>query len=286
MPSLINTAMTLGSARRSFELSNEFRSLASATQRNYREALQRLSDLDATPLQDIRRAAILSHLDALGDRPGAACIFLTASKRFWRYAIEREWADHNPVTGLRAPKLGEHRRWEPDEVRAFLEGASPHVRIGILLALYTGQRLSDVVRMKWSDIEEGFIHVVQQKTGTALVIPIHDTLRKSLDDYRDGVDGGYIIGRNDSAGPWSPSVFRARYNRDRARLGLCFGRDDAPVYHGIRKTAAALLAEGGASTREIMAIGGWKRSAQVDLYTKQADQRALAVSAMSKMGAV
>ena len=270
--------MTLGSARRSFELSNEFRSLASATQRNYREALQRLSTLDDIDLPLIRRSALLGLLDALNDRPGSATIFLTTAKRFWRYAIEREWTDHNPATGLRAPKLGEHRRWEPDEVRAFLEGASPHVRIGILLALYSGQRLSDICRMKWSDISEGAIHVVQRKTGNELFIPVHADLGVALEAHGLDKHSVYILGDSYAA---NPSAYRAVFQRDRTRLGVRGVR-----FHGLRRACASLLAEGGASTREIMAIGGWRSSRLVDLYTRQADQRTLAVSAMSKMRAL
>lgn len=39
---------------------------------------------------------------------------------------------------------------------------------GMLLALMTGQRLSDICKMQFSDIRDGYLHVEQQKTGTGL----------------------------------------------------------------------------------------------------------------------
>ena len=45
-------------------------------------------------------------------------------------------------------------------------------RLAMLLALYTGQRRSDVVRMGWEVIEYGFTKVRQEKTKARLGIPI------------------------------------------------------------------------------------------------------------------
>ena len=50
------------------------------------------------------------------------------------------------------------------------------------LALYTGQRLGDVIGMLWSDIQSGLIGVTQNKTGKKLWIPMHAQLRVVLND--------------------------------------------------------------------------------------------------------
>jgi integrase len=54
------------------------------------------------------------------------------------------------------------------------------------------------------------------------------------------------------------------------------------VLHGLRKSAAAALAEAGCSDREIMAITGHQSPRMVSHYTKSADQKRLARSAMAK----
>jgi len=53
--------------------------------------------------------------------------------------------------------------------------------------------------------------------------------------------------------------------------------------HGLRKAAAARLAEEGCSEQEIMAITGHKTSKEIIRYTKSARQKVRAESAFSKL---
>ena len=52
--------------------------------------------------------------------------------------------------------------------------------------------------------------------------------------------------------------------------------------HGLRKAIAARLAEQGASAHEIMAVTGHKTLEEVERYTREAERKKLADSAMSK----
>ena len=53
--------------------------------------------------------------------------------------------------------------------------------------------------------------------------------------------------------------------------------------HGLRKAAAARLAETGATEHEIMAVTGHRTLKEVDRYTRTARQKVLADSAMRKL---
>ena len=145
-------------------------------------------------------------------------------------------------------------------------------RIAMLLALYTGQRRSDVVRMGWSDIEDGFIKLRQEKTKAFLGIPIAPTLANALTDVPQGRDT-FVVTRKGEAftsagmGNW----FRARC--DEAGLGHC-------SMHGLRKAAARRLAEAGCTDRQIMSITGHKTTQEVGRYTRSAEQMKLAEQAM------
>jgi len=55
------------------------------------------------------------------------------------------------------------------------------------------------------------------------------------------------------------------------------------TFHGLRKSAAARLAEAGCSIEEIAAITGHKTLAMIQHYTKEAEQKKLAANAMAKM---
>ena len=54
------------------------------------------------------------------------------------------------------------------------------------------------------------------------------------------------------------------------------------VPHGLRKAAARRLAEAGCSSKEIAAITGHKTLAEVERYTREADQERLSKSAIQK----
>lgn len=53
--------------------------------------------------------------------------------------------------------------------------------------------------------------------------------------------------------------------------------------HGLRKAAATVAAENGATDDELMAIFGWTTKQQTALYTRNASRRKLAGRAMSKI---
>jgi integrase len=53
-------------------------------------------------------------------------------------------------------------------------------RLAYALLLYTGQRVGDVARMSRADVADGLIHVVQQKTGAELWVPIHPELQRAM----------------------------------------------------------------------------------------------------------
>jgi enterobacteria phage integrase len=55
--------------------------------------------------------------------------------------------------------------------------------------------------------------------------------------------------------------------------------------HGLRKAAARRLAEAGCSASEIAAITGHKTLAEVERYTRAADQERLARQAMQRQSA-
>jgi integrase/recombinase XerD len=52
--------------------------------------------------------------------------------------------------------------------------------------------------------------------------------------------------------------------------------------HGLRKAASRLLAEDGATDREIMSITGHKTADEVTRYTRDVDSERLAENAMAK----
>ena len=67
--------------------------------------------------------------------------------------------------GTRVDKI-----WDDEQVARFLEVAPPYLRLAMLLAINTGQRQGDLLRLPWSAYDGGVIKLRQRKTG----VPIPD----------------------------------------------------------------------------------------------------------------
>lgn len=257
-----------------YRKSRNFIDLSSSTKTNTMKAIKYLSPWRSTPLDEIRPSEMASVMDGL--TPGNAHIFLSRARALFSYARRLGEMTSDPLSGLSAPKTGEYRPWTDKEYRRFLALGTPTTAMAIRMAFYTGQRLSDVLKMRWSDIDGSIIRVKQQKTGVELEIAIHPTLKKALDSHP--VNGDVIL-TDENGNPFNIRSFRCKFARERKKLGL----PPDLVFHGIRKLMACTMAEKGATPQAIMAVGGWKSLRQVSHYCKGANQRELAAKAMATL---
>lgn len=86
-----------------------------------------------------------------------------------------------------------------------------------LFTCFTGLRYSDVAKLKRSDIKDGFIHVVTQKTADGLIIELNKHSQAILEKYKD------MNFPNDKA---LPVVSNEKMNEHLKRLGQVCGIDE------------------------------------------------------------
>ena len=140
---------------------------------------------------------------------------------------------------------------------------------------YLGVRRSDVVCIGRQHVRDGWLRFTTKKCPTALELPIPPELQKIIDASATG-DMTYLLtdygkGFTDAGfGGW----FRERC--DAAGLPHCSA-------HGLRKSAATVLAEAGASAHQLMAWFGWKSLKEAERYTRSANQKKLAGSVVLLM---
>lgn len=146
------------------------------------------------------------------------------------------------------------------------------------MALYTGQRLGDVLTMPRTDIKAGQIAVVQEKTGTKLWIPMHRDLKPML----KGLDHASVTILVNSEGlPWTKDGFKVSWNKQMHVKPLAVLKQRRLVFHGLRKSAVVFLLEAGCTDAEVAAITGQSRE-MIEHYAKQVNQRRLAAAAILK----
>ena len=63
--------------------------------------------------------------------------------------------------------------WDDEDVARFLRTAPPYLRLAMLLAINTGQRQGDLLRLPWSAYDGATIKLRQRKTGAYVADPGH-----------------------------------------------------------------------------------------------------------------
>jgi enterobacteria phage integrase len=196
----------------------------------------------------------------------------------WQYADQHLDLDlgANPTVGVsRVHKVkSEHQPWPDDVLVAFDAAAPGHLRLGVLLLLYTGQRRSDVVKMRWSQFDGEVIEVLQQKTGEYVPIPCHHRLKSILSTLPRSSE---FILTGEQGRPYNVDTLTVMVKRQLRAIGI-----HGYTVHGLRKNAAQALAEAGCPISEIMAITGHRSPAMALHYAKRAEKKKLARKAIDR----
>jgi enterobacteria phage integrase len=271
---------TVGALIYDYLKSAAFSNLKPASQRVYRIILDRFG----TPhrhrmVHDMPRAKVAAYIHEIGAaRPGMANLTRKVLRKLLAHGVRLGYRGDNPITEIDNYKLGTHHTWTDAELTAFEHRWSlgTRERLAYALLLDTAQRAGDVVRMRRADISGGAIAVVQQKTGTALSIPMHPDLLEAL---KSGpANGLHLIGAPDGR-PITARALTDLMKRAAAAAGL----PPKCLPHGLRKAQMRRLAESGASTKQIASISGHKTLQEVERYTAAADQRRLSRGAIAKL---
>lgn len=271
----------LGSVIAAFQRSPEWCRLADETRRHYIHYLRPLDHARQARIHDVRRRELLAIRDAIaasrGD--GAATGFVRAASALLAWARDRGWIEYNPLQGgARGLAHGHLPAWTKEEAATAIDRLPEHLRRVVVLALHTGQRRGDLCAMTWAAYKGSAIKVVQEKTKEPVTIPCHPALKAELDAWAAGRSAVTIL--TDARGkPWKANFLSQHLPRALAVIGLRSGLN----VHGLRKLAAANLAEAGCSMKEIAAITGHRSLSMIELYTRSADQERLASAAIARL---
>jgi integrase len=164
--------------------SPELRGLAAITQRVRRNMLERFrAEHGSSAAQRPTARAYPPHHRRQSRHAGSANNLLKTLRVLLNFAVEIGMLASNPtlrVKGYRSHNSEGYHAWSEDEIAAF-ETAHPigsKGRLALALALFTGQRRGDVVRIS-CNVRGDRITVRQQKTGKLLAIRIHPELARA-----------------------------------------------------------------------------------------------------------
>jgi len=255
----------------------------------------------AKPITDktkANRASSLSHIVSyMGDRvisgikphevaemvlethavhPQKAKRILIETRDAFNEALNYGWVDRNPALSVKAPVIRvQRKRLALDQWWAILcysiNHQPPWVSRMLALAIITGQRRSDLVKMRFDDVWDGHLHIEQAKTGTRLALPIALplgvvglTLEQIIDDcrtyYAAGADG-YLL-RKHNGEQLGDASLSARFEEAREGALGDLG-PNPPSLHECRSLSERLYRVQGINT---MTLLGHKHQAMTDVY--------------------
>jgi integrase len=223
--------------------------------------------------------AVARIIERIGsDKPAMANLTRAVLRRLMKFAVKSKMIAANPVVGIDPYKTGEHHTWTDVELRQYEKHwpLGTRERLAYAMLLYTAQRVGDVATRTRSHIQNNEIYVVQEKTGVELWIPIHDELQRALQACP--TRGLALIGKADGT-----PLTRSGLGDFMARAIEGAGLPERCVAHGLRKAAMRVMAENGATVKQIAGVSGHKTLKEIERYTKAADQRKLARDAMDKL---
>jgi integrase len=248
---------TLLSLLQQYQVSEDFRGLADSTRRSYVPLVGRIeksfSDFPLSALTDRRtRSIFMAWRDQIAATAGRrqADYAWAVLARVLAWSRNRGLIGNNPCerggrlyAGSRAEKI-----WTADDEAAFLERAPEHLHLPLLLALWTGQRQGDLLRLPWSAYDGTHIKLRQSKTGRHVEIKVGAPLKAMLDTVSKR---STIILTNSDGKPWTSDGFRASWGKACKKAGIA-----GLTFHDLRGTAVTRLAKVDCTVAQIATITG------------------------------
>ncbi len=187
---------------------------------------------------------------------------------------------YNPALATKQPKRKITRQrlsleeWQ--KIFDIADASHRYMGNAMLLALVTGQRLGDISKMKFSDIWEDHLHVIQEKTGSKIAIPlslrlnaINWSLRDVIARCRDYAVSPYLVhffrstSQAERGAQVKSNTLTMNFSKARDLAGIDWGDGSPATFHEQRSLSERLYKEQGIDTRKLL---GHKTQQQTDRY--------------------
>jgi integrase len=229
--------------------------LAASTRRAYLAYIklieEEFGDLPLAALADRRvRGEFKTWRDTFAETPRKADYAWTTLARIMSFAKDCGIIAANPCERGGRLYVADRRDkiWSEEDIGAVLSVASSEIQLALILALWSGQRQGDLLRLPWSAYESPYIRLRQSKGGRRVVMPAGAPLRALLDATERR---GPMILTNTLGRPWTSDGFRTSWAKACERAGV-----SGLTFHDLRGTAVVRLAIAGASVPQIAAVTG------------------------------
>lgn len=244
-----------------FKASSDFQHLSRDSKRAYSGYLKMIeTDFGDLPLEAIEesgaRAMFKEWRDKMAGTPRKADYAWATIARVLSFAVDRERITVNPCKdgGRLYAADRKDKIWGEDEIGRVLALAKPEMELVLIMALWTGQRQGDLLRVPWSAYDGRYIRIRQSKggrkgrKGKPVRIPVGAPLKAAL---AAAPKRSPTILTNTRGRPWSSDGFRSSWGKLCAKAQI-----EDLTFHDLRGSAVTRLAVAECTVPEIAAITG------------------------------
>jgi integrase len=219
-----------------------------------------------------------------GLQPASVNRELAALSKIFRFAIQKRITNENPVSQVK--KLIENnqrtRFLSSDEEARLLDALllNPTLTAIVVLAIHTGMRQGEILKLQWSDINNDarLIHVRDTKTGHDRIVPLNESARTALQDLPREKRNPWVFPGTGKTGhlveikkAWATALKAA---------GITDFR-----FHDLRHTAGTRLAAVGTHPMIMMELLGHKNLQTTKRYTHGTEEaKRAAMAALENFG--
>ena len=268
-------AGTFNNLVRLFTLSAEFdKTLAPSTKAEYRRMLMKaeskFGDMPMAALDDAQvRRDFMDWREKVARSSGEreADNRLSAISAMLTWAIDRGHITANYLRGFKRLYHADRSEiiWLPEHIAAFMAAANIEMQRAMILALHTGQRQGDLLRLPWSSYNGTSITLRQGKAkrgrtlGPPVPVPCTAALRRMLDGMERTSP---LILTTKTGQSFKKRYFARLWDETATAAGLekvTLPSFDEPVrlhFHDLRGTTVTLLSETGSTQQQIASITG------------------------------
>jgi enterobacteria phage integrase len=252
------------------------RPISAKTKANRHGALAHvLSYLGERPVSAVRPHEVAAMVQSIAaTHPQTAKRVLHEVADLFNECMNYGWIDRNPAASVKPPPCRVQRKrltlgnWQDLKAHAE-ERMPPWVSNMMILALVTGQRRSDLVKMQFDDVWDDHLHVEQAKTGTRLALPlalkldaIGMTLAQAIERCKgSGIQSPYMLHKH-NGDRLADASLSARF--EEARKAVLPSSEGIPAsLHECRSLSERLYRAQGIDTKVLL---GHKHQAMTDIY--------------------
>lgn len=247
---------TLAGLMREFEETAKWRRLADSTRSEYRRIFKFWEEKYGTcphvALEDkaFRRDVLKWHDQFSAEKPREADNRVTILARVLSWAAKDGPLNANVLDGFDRAYQADRSEmiWLPEHVEAFMAVASPEMRLALVLALHTGQRQGDLLRLAWGNYDGRKISLRQGKTGRKVNIPCTKALKETL----DGLPKRSTLILTTKTG----RAFQKRYFADQWEKTCKEAGIVDLHFHDLRGTTVTMLFQADCNLGEIVSVTG------------------------------